>query len=65
MSEQNYRTIGALTGLGIGIGFMYAMGMSGIVPGAVFGAGGCVCGGIIGENVHRWNQKRGDGHNDA
>ncbi len=65
MSEQNYRTIGALSGLAIGIGLMFAIGMSGLVPSAIFGAGGCVCGGIIAENVYRWNQKRGNGQNDV
>ncbi|MGI9472317.1 MAG: hypothetical protein ACR2NZ_12320 [Rubripirellula sp.] len=60
MSEQNYRTIGALCGLTVGIGVMLGLGFSGVLPGAVFGAGGCVCGGMIAESVYRWNQKRGN-----
>jgi hypothetical protein len=51
MSRDNYRTIGAIVGLVLGIGTMYLLSMSGIVPGALFGAGGCVLGGIVGEQM--------------
>ncbi|MEO9591516.1 hypothetical protein [Rhodopirellula bahusiensis] len=51
MSRDNYRTIGAIVGLGLGIGAMFLFGMSGVVPGAAFGAGGCVIGGIAGEQI--------------
>ncbi|WDQ16905.1 hypothetical protein [Rhodopirellula sp. P2] len=51
MSRDNYRTIGAIVGLALGIGAMFLLGMSGIVPGALFGAGGCVIGGIAGEQI--------------
>ncbi len=52
MSRDNYRTIGALIGLAVGVGLMYLLGQSGLVAGAVFGAGGCVLGGITGEKIH-------------
>ncbi|KLU06593.1 putative signal peptide and transmembrane protein [Rhodopirellula islandica] len=51
MSRDNYRTVGAIVGLALGIGAMFLFGMSGIVPGAMFGAGGCVIGGIAGEQI--------------
>ncbi|EMB16789.1 MULTISPECIES: hypothetical protein [Rhodopirellula] len=51
MSRDNYRTIGAIVGLALGIGVMFLFGMSGIVAGAAFGAGGCVIGGIAGEQI--------------
>ena len=52
MNRDNFRTIGAITGLVIGIGLMLLIGMAGLVPAALFGAGGAVLGGIIGERVH-------------
>jgi len=44
--------IGAITGLLTGFAMMYLLGMDGLVPAAVFGAGGCVLGGIGGEQVY-------------
>ena len=44
--------IGAISGLLIGLTVMYLLGMGGLVPAAVFGAGGCVLGGISGEQIH-------------
>ena len=52
MSRDNYRTIGALAGLAMGVTVMYLLGQSGLVAGAIFGAGGCVLGGITGEKVY-------------
>ncbi|QDV65738.1 MULTISPECIES: hypothetical protein [Crateriforma] len=49
MSRDNYRTVGALLGLALGIGLMFLLGQDGLVAGAIFGAGGCVLGGITGE----------------
>lgn len=51
MSRENYRTIGAIAGLCLGIGAMFLFGMSGMVAGAAFGAGGSVIGGIAGEQI--------------
>ena len=59
MTEERYRSIGALVGLGLGIGLMIALGFGGIVPAAVFGAGGCVAGAIVAEKIYRWNNSRG------
>jgi hypothetical protein len=59
MSEQSYRSIGSIIGLALGIGLMLALGFSGIIPGAVFGAGGCVLGGIAAEKLYAWNKSRG------
>ena len=49
MSEDTYRTIGAICGLIAGIGMMVGLGLVHIVWGALFGAGGAVAGGICGE----------------
>lgn len=54
MSTDNYRSIGAISGLAIGLGLMFAMGLGGMIPGAVFGAGGAVLGGITGERIFAW-----------
>lgn len=52
MNRDNFRTIGAIAGLAIGIGLMTIMGMRGFVPAALFGASGAVLGGIVGERIH-------------
>ena len=54
MSKDNYRSIGAILGLAIGLGLMFVMGLGGMIPGAVFGAGGAVLGGITGEKIFAW-----------
>lgn len=58
MSRENYRSIGAILGLATGLAMMTLVGQSGVVPGAIFGAGGALAGGILGEQVHSiWNRK--------
>ena len=52
MSVDNYRTICSIAGLSIGIIIMVVSGMSGLIPGFIFGAGGAVLGGIVGEKIH-------------
>lgn len=52
MKRETFRVIGAISGLLIGLMVMYLLGMGGLVPAAVFGAGGCVLGGISGEQIH-------------
>lgn len=52
MKRETFRMIGAITGLLTGFAMMYLLGMDGLVPAAVFGAGGCVLGGIGGEQVY-------------
>jgi len=59
MSEQAYRTIGAVVGLGIGYGLMTASGFAGMVALALFSGGGCVLGGMVAERVFRWSQNQG------
>lgn len=53
MTEQGYRSLFAILGLGLGLGLMMLLGLGGMIPGAVFGAGGAVVGGITGERVAR------------
>ncbi len=57
MSEESYRRIFSIVGLALSLGIMFASGFSGIIPGAIFGAGGAVCGGITGEQLYRRNQR--------
>lgn len=52
MTQDAYRSIGAIAGLAIGLGLMFAFGFGGMIPGFLFGAGGAVVGGISGEKVH-------------
>ena len=59
MAKDTARRIGAISGLVIGIVLMRALDYSGIVAGAAFGAGFCVLGSIIAEQLHQWNQSRG------
>ena len=53
MSEQVYRSLFAILGLVLGMLLMVGLGFGGMVPGAIFGAGGAVLGGIIGERIAR------------
>ncbi|MGB7348158.1 MAG: hypothetical protein WBD20_28295 [Pirellulaceae bacterium] len=57
MTEDNYRTICSITGLAIGMGIMFASGWAGMIPGAIFGAGGAVAGGIVGEKLFARKQR--------
>jgi len=59
MTQDRYRSIGSLIGLALGIVLMLALGWSGVVPSAVLGAGGCVCGAITGERLYVWHSSRG------
>ena len=52
MTRDNYRSVGAISGLALGIAVMMLLGLSGVLPGALFGAGGALAGGIAGERVH-------------
>lgn len=58
MSRESYRSIGAIFGLAIGFALMKLAGQSEIVPGAIFGAGGALAGGIIGERVHTLRNRK-------
>lgn len=53
MTEQSFRTIGALAGLAAGVGLMIAFGYRGVMPSAIFGATGCVLGAMAAERIHR------------
>lgn len=53
MSEQAYRSIFAILGLAVGLGLMMLLGLGGMIPGAIFGAGGAVLGGMTGEQIAR------------
>ena len=52
MTRDRFRSIGALIGLALGILIMTALGQSGVLAGAFFGAGGALIGGILGEQIH-------------
>lgn len=52
MTRDATRTIGAISGLVIGLGSMTFLGMGGLVTSACFGAGGSVIGGMLGERFY-------------
>jgi outer membrane lipoprotein SlyB len=52
MTKDNFRTIGAVIGLVLGLAMMIGLGFSSMVAGFLFGAGGAVAGGISGEKLH-------------
>ncbi len=54
MTIDSSRSIGAILGLVLGIALMVLLGFGGMIPGAIFGAGGSVCGGILGEKAYQW-----------
>lgn len=51
MNAESTRRLGAITGLSLGIGLMYAIGRVGLVPAFILGAGGCVAGSMIAERI--------------
>lgn len=53
MSEQAYRSLFAVLGIVFGMTLMFVLGLRGMIPGAVFGAGGAVIGGMLGEAIAR------------
>ena len=52
MSEQGYRSAGAMTGLVIGLVTMSLVGHWGLVAAFCFGVGGTLIGARIGERLH-------------
>lgn len=59
MTRENYRSIGAIIGLATGLLLMVGIGLGGMIPGALFGAGGAVFGGISGERLFDMRRGRG------
>ena len=57
MTENTCRSIGSIAGLIVGIALMYGVGLTGMLAGAVFGAGGAVAGGISGEKFYAWRRR--------
>lgn len=57
MTVDTCRTIGSIAGLTLGIVLMVLLGYSGMIPGALFGAGGAVAGGISGEKFYAWRRR--------
>ena len=49
MTKETRRSIGAITGLTAGLTAMWLLGMEGLIPAFIFGAGGAVAGGMTGE----------------
>ena len=52
MSRDTFRKIGAISGLVLGMVLMRLAGQGGILLGAIWGAGGAVFGGVLGEQIH-------------
>lgn len=57
MSEDVYRSMFAIIGLVLGMVLMVTLGFGGMIPGALFGAGGAVLGGMAGEWIARRKPK--------
>lgn len=57
MKRDTKRSIGAIIGLTLGLTLMRFLGLDGLVYAFIFGAGGTVVGGMIGE---RWKAPRDD-----
>jgi hypothetical protein len=53
MSEQAMRSLFAVLGLAVVMGLMVFMGRGGLIWGFVYGAGGAVLGGMLGETLAR------------
>ena len=53
MQVETYRKIGALIGLSLGFGLMYALGTVDLVRAFCFGVGGCLVGSLTAEAVGR------------
>ncbi|HBJ38436.1 MAG TPA: hypothetical protein DDZ51_27525 [Planctomycetaceae bacterium] len=45
------RSLGAIVGLAAGLSLMWALGLGGVLYGFLFGAGGTVIGGMLGERL--------------
>ncbi|MCO8120314.1 hypothetical protein NHH03_01100 [Stieleria sp. TO1_6] len=58
MSRESFRSIGAVLGLVLGILVMWLAGQRGVLPGAIFGAGGALAGGVIGERIHAFRHRQ-------
>ncbi|MGV3485331.1 MAG: hypothetical protein ACO1RT_13005 [Planctomycetaceae bacterium] len=51
MNRDTRRSIGAITGLTIGLTAMWLLDLHGLIAAFIFGAGGAVAGGMIGEKI--------------
>ncbi|TWU10958.1 hypothetical protein [Allorhodopirellula heiligendammensis] len=49
--RDTFRSVGAIIGLVLGLALMWMLGWGGMVPAAIFGAGGAVIGGMSGERI--------------
>ncbi len=49
--RNTFRSLGAIVGLALGLALMWLLGLGGMVPAAIFGAGGAVIGGMSGERI--------------
>ena len=58
MTKDASRSIGAIAGLCLGIALMMAIGFHDMVSSALFGAGGAVAGGVTGEKIFAWLDRR-------
>ena len=52
ITRETFRSIGAITGLVVGFTVMKLIGQGGVLAGLVFGAGGALIGGIVGEQIY-------------
>jgi len=53
MRTQGYRSLFAILGIICGMVVMISLGFGGLIPGFIFGAGGAVGGGMLGERIAR------------
>lgn len=58
-TRQFYRSCGAIFGLAVGYGVMTLTDFTGMIAAALFWGTGCVVGGIVAEQVFRWNINQG------
>ncbi len=49
--RDRYRSVGAIVGLLAGLSLMWTLGLGGVLYGFLFGAGGTVIGGMMGERL--------------
>jgi len=57
MNRERFRSLGAIIGLAAGFAIMFLLGLTGLLWGAFFGAGGAVLGGMSGERLYDRGQR--------
>ncbi|MDB4338598.1 hypothetical protein OAL43_02610 [bacterium] len=57
LTEGAYRSVAAVIGLGLAVLLAAELGFTGVFWSALFWAGGCVTGGVVGQRIFRWKNK--------